>query len=151
MVALLGARTLAEQRRSRDRQRLRERFEAAVHRLLDEHALGQHLAVLVGRGGARKVELVGVAWLGEEPEDLAVVDGARAVVDGARRGRGVGIPGEQHAHRQRRDAPGLAQEARAVHAGHAHVRDHDRIAVPVPLELLQRVRAAGGDPHVEAA
>ena len=60
-------------------------------------ALGAEHLVLPERCGARALEVVAPARLGQEAEDLALVDGLRGRI-------GVRVTGEQHAHRARRHA-----------------------------------------------
>ena len=61
-------------------------------------------------------------------------------VDGVDGRAGVGVGGEQHAARRRKQVHGLFQELDAGHAGHPVVGDEHRHLLAAQLEFLQRVQ-----------
>ena len=97
-------------------------------------ALGVHQPELHDPSIDGDLQLVGRAGLGQKAENLRFIDGGD-------RGIATRLAGEQNASGFRVELQHLLQKLRAVHAGHAHVRDHYRRAVDL-LELLQRLIAA---------
>jgi hypothetical protein len=89
--------------------------------------------VLLDPGCDRTREHLGLAGLGEEAENMSLVDR----IDG---GAEIGVTGEEHAYGVGYAQTDFAQKLRSVHDRHAHVGDHDGIG-PIGLN---RGEGAGG-------
>ncbi len=109
---------------------------------LQHRALGEHESMLRNSGFDCDREFLGRAGLGEQSEYLALVHRAHRFV-------AIGVSGEQDSRHVGPTRQRLVKEFGAVHAGHAHVRDHHRQIVD-RAQLLQRVFGGGCDVHVEA-
>jgi hypothetical protein len=84
-------------------------------------------------------QLVGVAGLGQEAEDVAMIDGLHGRLQ-------IMVAGQHHPDAVRGDAQGLAQELDAIHLGHPHVGDdHGEGAVIAQQRETLGARLCRGD------
>jgi len=74
-------------------------------------------SVLFQAGIHRAAQTLFVTRLGQETKDMSVVDGRNCRFE-------IRLAGKYHAHRLRIIIADRGQQFGPVHAGHAHVRDH---------------------------
>ena len=86
-----------------------------------------------------------LAEMERQPYDVVVSDMRMPGMDGARDSLGLGVAREHDAHRVGVAAVDVAEQRRAVHPGHPHVRDDD--VVRLALHLRERCRPVLGERH----
>jgi hypothetical protein len=139
---LLDALRAPERHRIAERHHLGQHLDAAVQGLLEQRLLRQCQAMQLDGGLDGFEQLGGRTRLDQEAKHGALVDGGDRGVD-------LGVAREQDARGVRKSRPGFGQQLRAVHAGHAHVRNQHR-GGRLARQELERGRAAGGRLHVVA-
>ena len=120
-----------------------QRLDAADQGLLQQHFFSDQQPVMQHPGFNRAAQLVGGTGLGQEPENLALVDGRDGGVASC-------LSSQQNARRFRVELPDVFEQRCAVHSGHPHVGNDDG-GRALLFEHLQSAIAAIGREHLVVA
>jgi hypothetical protein len=126
-----------------DAEDIGEDLDAGHEGFFEELFFGGDEIVLEGGGGEGFEEGLGAAGLGEEAEEVAVIDG----VDG---GAEFGVSGEEDADGVGGAVAGLGKQLGAAHGGHAQVGEDDGVGA-LALHEGEGLRAAVGEVELEVA
>jgi hypothetical protein len=124
-------------------EHFRQHLNAAAQRLFEELLFGRNQTILHQRRSQGSSHRFLAAGLVEKAEDAALVDG----VDGRIH---VSVTSEHDADSVRRLRLDFAQKLNAIHAGHSHVGNYDRIGTMLSREF-EGLLATQGSLHQKLA